>query len=83
MALTEKQSSKIEIIKDGTVFVQTDTTVLRDGAEIATTVHRNSFVPGADVSSQPQQVQDVCAAAWTPEVVAAFKAKSEAAVSSM
>lgn len=75
MALSERQSTSIEIGDDGTVFVQTNTVVMRDGVEIATTPHRTSFVPGSDVSGQLQQVQDICAAVWTPEVIAAFEQK--------
>lgn len=35
--------------------------------------HRRSFVPGADVSSEPQQVQDVAAATWTQAVLDAHR----------
>jgi hypothetical protein len=36
---------------------------------------RSSFEPGQDVSDQPQEIQDACAAAWTPEVLAAWEAR--------
>lgn len=73
MALTESQETKLEIAGNGTVFVETITKILRDGVEVASTTARSSHEPGSDVSSLPQNVQDICAATWTPEVVAAFE----------
>jgi hypothetical protein len=35
--------------------------------------HRLSFFPGQDVSDQPQDIQDVCKNAWTPEIIAAYQ----------
>jgi hypothetical protein len=34
---------------------------------------RSSFEPGQDVSDQPQEIQDACTSAWTPEVLAAWE----------
>jgi hypothetical protein len=36
--------------------------------------HRITLSPGADISTEPQEVQDACNEAWTPEVVAAYEA---------
>lgn len=73
MALTETNEITIEISANGTVFVDTVTKVMRDGAEIARESNRTGYHPGADVKHLPQNVQDICAAAWTPEVVDAYK----------
>ena len=75
MALTEtKEIDKIEIVNFGRIQVREATTIMRDGAEIAKTYHRWAFAPGADVSAMPANVQAIAAAAWTPEVIAAYQA---------
>lgn len=66
---------QVTVIVGGTVCVRHCTTVSKDGVEVSRTYARQSFAPGSDVSSLPQQTQDVCAATWTPEVVAAYRAK--------
>lgn len=74
--LTEiKVIDKIEIVENGIVQVREATKIERDGVEIAKTYHRWSFVPGSDVSAMPANVQAITAAAWTPEVIAAYEAQ--------
>ena len=46
--------------------------------ELSKQYRRTSFVPASDVSAQPQNVQDICNIAWTPEVIAAYQAQQEA-----
>ena len=76
MSLTEtKAIDKIEIVGLGHLQVREATTIMRDGEEIAKTYHRWSFEPGADVSAMPTNVQAIAAAAWTPEVIAAYQAQ--------
>ena len=75
MALTESKAiDKIEIVGLGNIQIREATTIMRDGEEIAKTYHRWSFEPGADVSEMPANVQAIAAAAWTPEVIAAYQA---------
>ena len=79
MALTkEKIIDQITITENGTVLVREATRIMEDGVELSKTYHRNSFAPESDVSGQPQNVQDHCNVAWTPEVIAAYKAQQEA-----
>lgn len=79
MALAEiKAVDKIEVVENGSVQVREVTRIMKDGSEIAHTYHRWAFAPGDDVSAQPANVQAICAAAWTPEVIAAYKAQQEA-----
>jgi hypothetical protein len=79
MALTEtKQIDKIEVVGNGIVQVREATTILKDGVEYAKTFHRWSFVPESDISAMPANVQAIAQAAWTPEVIAAYKAQLEA-----
>ncbi len=79
MALSEvKVIDKIEVVENGTVQVREATKIMKDGEEIAKTYHRWSFVPSSDVSEMPANVQAIAAAAWTPEVIAAYQAQQEA-----
>ena len=74
MALTEtKVIDKIEVTENGTLQVREATRILKDGEQIAQTYHRWSFAPGSDVSEMPANVQAIAAAAWTPEIVAAYE----------
>jgi len=76
MALTEtKAIDKIEIVGLGHLQVREATTIMRDGEEIAKTYHRWAFAPNDDVSAMPANVQAIAAAAWTPEVIAAYQAQ--------
>ena len=76
MAL-EKQVTidKIEVVENGTLQVRQVTRILEDGKELSSSYHRWSFAPGSDVSGQPANVQAIAAAAWTPEVIAAYEAQ--------
>ena len=71
MAFTEKQSYKIEVNENLSIGVRRSDIVLKDDVEVGRSYHRSLFQPGDDVSGQPQEVQDVAAAVWTPEMVAA------------
>lgn len=75
MALTEQVViDKVEVVESGTLQVRQATRILKDGEQIAQTYHRWSFAPGSDVSAMPANVQAIAAAAWTPEVIAAYEA---------
>ena len=65
---------QITVTENGVVLFREATRILEDGVEISKTYHRSSLMPGQDVSAVPVNVQAICAAAWTPEVVAAFNA---------
>lgn len=65
---------QITIVENGIVFVRTATRLIEDGVQLSQTFHRTSIAPGQDVSDQPANVQAACAAAWTPEVIAAYQA---------
>lgn len=74
MAL-EKQTvvDKIEVVENGTVQVRTAIRIVEDGNVISTTYHRHVVVPGQDYSQEDARVQAICAAAHTPEVIAAYQ----------
>ncbi len=79
MALTKEVAvDQITVTENGIVLVRETTTIKEDGVEISKKYHRSSFTPGEDVSYQPANVQAICAAAWTPEVIATYQAQQEA-----
>jgi hypothetical protein len=74
MALTESTSiDQIEVIEHGFIQVRQATVIERDNVQIARTLHRWVLTPDMDISSQEQRVQDICNAAWTNEVKAAYE----------
>lgn len=74
MAFTEEQAYKIEVNEDLSIGVRRADIVLKDDVEVGRSYHRSVFQPGDDVSGQVQEVQDVAAAVWTSDVVAAHQA---------
>ena len=75
MALTKKAVvDKIEVLEMGQVQVRTATIVEEDGVELTRSFHRAAFMPGDDVSGEPQRVQDLANATWTAEVVSDWNA---------
>lgn len=68
----------IEVVVNGIVQVREATTTRNDeGEEVSKTYKRWCLTPAQDVSNQVQAVKDVCAAAWTPEVIAAYQQMME------
>jgi hypothetical protein len=66
---------KIEIVGDyKTVQVRTCTKVLEDGVELSSGFHRHVVSAGDDYSNESAEVQAICAAVHTDEVVAAYQA---------
>ena len=79
MALTEtKVVDKIEVLENGVVQIREVTRIMKDGTEIAHTYHRWVLAPEADLTGQPANVVAICNAAWTPEVIAGYKAQQTA-----
>lgn len=78
MALTEsKVIDQITVTENGTILYREATRILKDGEQIAQTYHRSSLTPGQDLTDQPANVAAICNVAWTPEVIAAYKAQVE------
>lgn len=75
MALTEfTKIDQIEVVSDWNIQVRQATVIERDGELVARTFHRWVLTPDMDISDQEQKVKDICNAAWTPEVKAAYEA---------
>jgi hypothetical protein len=74
MALTERtEIDKIEVVNDWNIQVRQATIIERDGEFVSRTFHRWVLTPDSDISDQEQKVQDICNAAWTDEVKAAYE----------
>ena len=81
---------KIEVLEKGQVQVRTATRVLEDGTELSSSFRRHVIDPqvrtgyvkggsagtwaATDVTGEDARVQAICTAAWTTEVIAAYKA---------
>jgi len=74
----EIKIDRIEVVENGTVQVREVTRIMKDGTEIAHTYHRWVLAPEADLTGQPANCVAICNAAWTPEVIAAYKAQQAA-----
>jgi hypothetical protein len=74
MALTESTNiDVIEVVNDWNIQVRQATVIERDGEFVSRTFHRWVLTPDMDISGQEQKVQDICNAAWTDEVKAAYQ----------
>lgn len=70
---------KIEIVGEYKIVqVRTKTAVMEDGVELSSGYHRHVITAGDDYSNESAEVQAICAAAHTAEVVAAYNAFLEA-----
>jgi len=69
---------KIEIVGEHrAIQVRTCTKVVEDGVELSSGYHRHVITAGQDYSNESAEVQAICAAVHTPEVIAAFAASQE------
>ena len=79
MSLTKSIAvDQITVTGNGVVLFREATQILEDGVELSRSYHRSSLIPGQDISDVPANVQAICNAAWTPEVIAAYRAAQEA-----
>jgi len=76
MALTEENIiDKYEIVGPHKHLQCRHARVIYDtGVEISRSFTRHVISPGDDVSGEPAEVQAICAAVHTPEVIAAYQA---------
>jgi hypothetical protein len=74
MAITKRLEYKEEILPNQVIQIRTTTVVEEDGVELARNHHRHVVVPGQDVTGEVQEVQDIAAALWTADVIAAYNA---------
>jgi hypothetical protein len=74
MLTKEVKVDQITVTENGIVLFREATRIFEDGVELSKTYHRSSLTPGQDISGVPANVQAICNAAWTPEVIAAYQA---------
>ena len=74
MPITKRLEYKEEILPNQTIQIRTTTVLEEDGVELARNHHRHVVHPGDDVSGEVQEVQDIAAALWTADVIAAYQA---------
>ena len=74
MAITKRLEYKEEILPSQVIQVRTTTVIEEDGVELGRSHHRHVVRPGDDVSGEVQEVQDIAAALWTADVIAAYQA---------
>ena len=72
---------KYEIVGEHKAVHCREATIIKeDGVELSRTFHRHVLHPHEDISAEPQEVQDICAAVWSDEVKQAwsdFQAESQ------
>ena len=69
---------KIEIVGPYKhVQVRTCTKIMEDGVELSSGYHRHVVTAGDDYSNESPEVQAICAAVHTAEVVAAYEASQQ------
>jgi hypothetical protein len=79
MALTKTTVvDQITVCENGIVLYREATRIMEDGTQLSQTYHRTSLSPEADLTGVPANVVAICNAAWTPEVIAAYKAQQAA-----
>ena len=74
MELTEHTSiDQIEIVGGWNIQIRQVTVITKNGEQVSRTFHRWVLTPDSDISGQEQKVKDICNAAWTDEVKAAYE----------
>jgi len=74
--MTEKQTTVdlIETVANGCIQVRAKTIKIENGVEISSQFHRHVVAPGDDYSNETAEVQAICAAVHTAEVIATYQA---------
>ena len=68
-------ADKIEIVGEfKAVQVRTATIISEDGVELSRSYHRHVIAAGDDYSNESAEVQAICAAVHTADVVSAYQA---------
>lgn len=71
---TEKKTiDQITVTENGTVLFREATHIIKDGEQIAQTYHRSSLAPASDLTGVPENVAAIAKAAWTENVIKAYK----------
>ena len=75
MSITKTTAvDQITVTENGIVLYREATRIMEDGVELTKTYHRNSLTPAQDLTGVPEKVVAICNAAWTQDVIDAYKA---------
>jgi len=77
MITKETAIDQITVTENGVILYREVTRIMEDNTELTKTYHRNSLHPGQDLTDVPEKVAAICNAAWTPEVISAYKTALE------
>ena len=83
MYTEESVIDQINARDTGHIEIRTSNRVLKDGVVISTTYHRHVCDPDCDMTHEDPRVAAIAAAAWTPEVIAAYEAARAAVAAKM
>jgi hypothetical protein len=75
MLTKQVKVDQVTVTENGIVLYREATIILEDGVELSKTYHRSSLTPGQDISGVPANVQAICNAAWTPEVLVVYQSQ--------
>jgi len=77
MSLTKITNiDQITVTENGIVLYREATRIMENGNELNKSFHRNSLVPGQDLTNIPANVVAICNVAWTDEVIAAYQSQT-------
>ena len=76
--ITEEIGYKMDVLEDGQIQVCRVTHVMKDGVEIAMTLHRHVLAPGDELKDQHEKVATVAAAVWSEKVISYFTEAKQA-----
>ena len=81
--LTEEIGYKMEVLEDGQIQCCRVTHIMKDGVEIAKTLHRHVLAPGDDTKAQDPRVAAVATAVWDKDAVDKYEAAKAAREAAM
>lgn len=80
MALNKEiKIDQITVTDNFVVMIRERTVIMENNAELSQTYHRTTLEPGDDYSKMPENVIKICEVMWTPEIIAEYQAKKNAA----
>lgn len=80
MAITKQIAiDQITVTENGIILYREATRIIEDGKELTKTYHRTSLAPGQNLTGHPENVVAIANVAWTKEIIAAYKAQTDAA----
>lgn len=71
---------QITVTENGIVLYREATRIMEDGVQLSQTFHRSSLTPAQDLTGVPTNVVAICNTVWTAEVIAAYEAQQQDAI---